>query len=137
MRYLLFLLAILPLIWTTNSCKTANEVELYPCDTTDISYQNDILPIIETKCYKCHSDANAPLFAKNAGGFPVELEGYAKLSPWATSSPGGSSTSYLLGNIKHDLSDPEFSPMPKGDPKLPQCEIDKIEAWINKGVPNN
>lgn len=131
MRFIIFSLALVPFIWATQSCKTSNEVDLYPCDTTNISFQDDIVPILETKCYKCHSDANATQFGEN-----VDLEGYADLKSWADWEPNGSK-SILLANVQHDLSNVEHTAMPKGDPKLPQCEIDKIEAWINQGKLDN
>ena len=30
-----------------------------------------------------------------------------------------------------------FSPMPKGGSKLPNCNITKLQQWINAGAPNN
>ncbi len=39
----------------------------------------------------------------------------------------------LVGSIKHD----GFSAMPKDQPKLDDCRIAKIEAWVKAGSPNN
>ncbi|MFK8005642.1 MAG: hypothetical protein AB8H03_04695 [Saprospiraceae bacterium] len=98
------------------------EEELYPtieCSTTDLSFQADILPIIDNNCFGCHDAAS------NFGG--VTLEGYDQLKTYVNNNE-------LLGVIKHESG---FSPMPKNAAKLLDCEIEKIEAWITNGAPNN
>jgi len=98
------------------------EEELYPdtgCDTAQISFAADVLPIIENRCYKCHDAAS------NFGN--VTLEGYDNLLVYANNGK-------LLGVIRRE---PGYSPMPKNEPPLLECEIAKIEAWIQAGAPNN
>jgi len=104
------------------SCYYDNEEELYPedtCKTDDMSYSNDIVPILEDNCYSCHDQAN------NQGG--VTLEGYSNLKAYVDNGK-------LLGAIKHE---PGFSEMPQDEPQLEQCQIDKIEAWIDQGALDN
>ena len=111
---------IFMLIFT--GCYYDIEEEIYPsieCLTLDMSYTNDILPIIEMDCYVCHSTA------ANFGN--VTLEGYDGISKYVA-------TGTLLGVIKHE---PGFSPMPKNQAQILQCEIEKIEAWITQGALNN
>lgn len=104
-------------------CEYNNEEDLYgdlECDTSDYAYGTYILPLLEaTDCIACHTIANP------GGG--VVLEGYDNLKQ---SVDDGS----FLGSIRHD---PGYSPMPKGGPKLPECDIFRIELWINQGAPNN
>ncbi len=110
------------LLCSTIGCYYDVEEELYPttgCSTDDMSYQNDILPLIDTNCYQCHDAAN------NFGG--ITLEGYDALKTYADNGQ-------LVGVISHAAG---FSPMPQGDPKLLDCEIEKIEAWISQGTLNN
>ena len=98
------------------------EEEIYPtleCESQGMSYQNDILPLIDDNCYVCHSAA------ANFGN--VNLEGYTQLSAYVENGS-------LLGVIKHE---PGFSPMPKNLSKLLDCEIEKIESWISDGALNN
>ena len=98
------------------------EEELYPtteCETNGITYSGIILPIIENNCYSCHDAAN------NFGG--ITLEGYTQLKSYVDNGS-------LLGVIRHDSG---FSPMPKNLAKLLDCEIAKIETWINNGAPDN
>jgi len=106
-----------------SSC-TKNSVEAvagtHPCDTTHISYQSDVLPILQSYCYSCHSNSN------KAFSNGVNLEGYDNFKGWAQSG-------YVLGNIRQD---PGFTGMPYGKPKISDCAINKITAWINQDFPN-
>ena len=107
-----------------SSCDYDSEEELYPvqpsgCDTTTVSYMNDIEPLISQNCYQCHSAA------LNFGN--VTLEGY---SAFKSEVDRGR----LTGAIRRDFG---FSSMPQDGDKLPDCDISKVEAWINNGAPNN
>ncbi len=108
------------LFWT--SCYYDSEEELYGssnCNTNEVTFSSDILKIIDNNCYSCHDSAN------NFGG--VTLEGFEKLKSYVDSG-------VLLGVVKQESG---FSPMPKNAPPLLDCEIEKIEAWINDGAKNN
>lgn len=105
------------------SCQYKKEVTAYPpvtCDTSAIKYSNDIVPILQANCYVCHSDANAPTLG---GG--NKLEGYNNIKPYAQ-----------FGLIP-DVLTRANNPMPKGMPKLSDCNIAKIRTWVRNGYPNN
>jgi hypothetical protein len=105
-----------------SGCYYDNEIDLYgnvECETADMSFANDILPILEKDCYQCHS------IAANFGN--ITLEGFDNLSKHVNSGR-------LVGAISHDGG---YSPMPKGGAKLLDCEIAKIESWIQSGALNN
>jgi hypothetical protein len=104
-------------------CTYNNEEELYPneiCDTADISYINDIKPIFEQNCYSCHS--NSVLYYGN-----LSLENINHIQRVVDNGK-------LLKNIKHE---PDGRPMPEGAAKLSDCNINKIEAWVNRGIPTD
>lgn len=104
------------------SCTYYNEKDLYPedvCDTTNISYTNDILPIFEKDCYACHY-----------GNVTYGNLDLSKFDHIQNAVDDGD----LLRNIKHE---PGGIPMPKGGSKLSDCKTLKIEQWINMGIPNN
>ena len=111
----------------TTGCYYDNEEDLYgdgpdnPCDTAQVSYAADIEPIIVPMCgYNgCHGES----FPANN----ISLNNYDNIVN--TVSP-----QLLLSSIKHDGS---ASNMPKNGNKLPDCDIAKIEKWINDGQPNN
>lgn len=107
------------------SCYYDNEEELYEdniCNTENISYSNDIIPILNRNCQLCHSATTA-----NTLGAGFNLEGYDNLKIHVASGA-------LLGSVKHEAG---WSPMPKGAGKIPNCDIEKIQSWINNGSPNN
>lgn len=110
-------------------CYYDKEDQLYPqpstgggsgCDTTNLSYATDIEPIMSTNCAiagGCH-DATAKSFG-------YDLSNYDGVK-----AAGG--IARFLGAIKHESG---ISPMPKGRAKLGDCEISKVSAWINAGMP--
>lgn len=105
-----------------SACYYDNAEELYPtnpCDLTDITYSADIVPIIDQSCNVCHSQA------LNLGN--VTLEGYDNIKVYVDNGK-------FLSSILHDG---QASPMPKGGDQLPDCEINKIQTWLNAGAPNN
>ncbi len=118
-KKLIFLFIIL---FFLSFCTYNSENELYPneiCDTSDISYINDIKPIFEQNCYSCHSNS---YYSGN-----LSLENFVHIQREVDDGD-------LLRNIKHE---PGSIPMPKGAGKLSDCNINKIEAWVNRGIPNN
>lgn len=106
------------------ACEYNVAEELYPpteCISDSMSYVTNIEPIISHNCYACHSLINAP-----ANGTMV-LEGYDELIKYVNNGQ-------LLGAIKWESG---FSRMPQDAPQLPDCDIIKIESWINDGAPDN
>ncbi len=105
-----------------SGCFYDSEEDLYPdtiCDTVDVSYANDIKPIINNSCIGCHSAA------ANQGN--VTLEGHESLLKYVDDKS-------LLGSVQQIAG---FSPMPQGASKISDCNIAKIQSWINAGSPNN
>lgn len=106
-----------------NSCYYDNVEELYPqnpeCDTTNVTFSNDVYPVINSNCISCH---NSTL---SSGG--VNLETYDDI---VNAANNGS----LMGVVKHESG---WSPMPKNGNKLDDCTISKLEIWISNGKPNN
>ncbi len=105
-----------------SGCYYDVEEELYPsieCMTTEMSYTNDILPILQSDCYTCHSSMS------NFGN--VTLEGHSKILNYVNNGS-------LVGVISHQVG---YSPMPKSRAKLLDCEVSKIVSWVNNGALNN
>ena len=108
----------------TWACTYNNEEELYGnnlngCDTTAVSYNLDVLPILQNNCYTCHNQTLVE------GG--INLEGYTRVKAMAQSGR-------LVGAINHS---PGFAHMPKNASKLPSCDISKISRWVEAGMPEN
>lgn len=91
------------------------------CETQNMSYVNNILPILKNNCYSCHSTGNS------VGSTGVLLNNYDSLMTYVTNG-------YLIGDITHSAG---FVAMPYMKPKLDTCSINQISAWVNQGAPNN
>lgn len=105
-----------------SSCYNDNYATLYPsgtCDTTNITFTADVLPVINANCTGCHSGGNP------AGN--ILLVNYKDVV-------ASLKTGRLMGSIRHD---PGYSAMPKGGSKISNCDIAKITNWINQGSPDN
>ena len=110
------------IILSVFSCRTDVEEELYPCEFIgDVSYSEEIVPILSQNCYQCHSAKAAPGFTD------IVLEGHSDLMVKVNDG-------VLLCAINHRSCAKE---MPLNGDKLDQCLIDKIEVWINEGAKDN
>ena len=113
---------ILNICACVSACTYDNELDLYgtiTCSTDNMSYSEDILPIITTNCYQCHDAAS------NFGN--VTIEGYESFIEYVNAGT-------IIGVITHS---PGFPPMPSNMPKLLDCEIAKVQSWIEQGALNN
>jgi hypothetical protein len=110
-------LIIILLLFPTG-CKNYNEIDLYPpCDSINVSYADEIQPIISANCLPCHSIAN------KFGGIILAVLDSARIP---------ARNGLLLKSVTHD---PGVIPMPKGGAKLPACDIAKIRRWISLDEP--
>ena len=108
---------------TMNACYYDVADEINPpdmfCDTLDVSYAEDILPLMVNQCYVCHS------VSERRGG--VILEPYVELIPWVDSG-------LLSCTINHGDG---CSAMPDNAPKMLDCQILLIDKWIADGAQEN
>lgn len=121
----IILIAALAVLAT--GCYNDKYDKLYPgtgvvlCDTTSVTFTNDVQPIFAANCNNagCHD------VATSSGGYNFTT--YA-----------GSQSAVLNGKLSGCINwTPGFSAMPKNLPKLTPCEINKIQRWINQGALNN
>lgn len=101
------------------SCYNNKEDLLYGdlvCDTTEVSFQENIMPIIANRCAfsGCHVQG---------GSSPVMLENYAHIK---AAVDNGSFQNQVI----------ETRAMPPDGP-LTDCQIAFLSAWITNGAPNN
>lgn len=107
------------------SCYYDNAEELLgtqTCDTIGVSYSLDVVPILSSNCYTCHSQANGP-----TEGSGYILEGYDYIVDVI-------STGQLVGAVNWTDG---FSPMPENASQLPACDRALITSWVNQGALNN
>ena len=104
------------------SCENQNEEDLFGitgCDTSTVSWSQDIDPILAGRCHHCHYD-NSPIT-------PFSLQGYQNVLIRVNSGQLEAAVNHLPGSPQ----------MPQDGPKLPDCELSKINKWIREGAPNN
>jgi hypothetical protein len=89
------------------------------CDTTDVSYSKQILPILQDNCYSCHQGS-----AASSG---IDLSNFTILQEHVKNGD-------LASAVTHTGS---VTPMPYEEPMLPSCEVNTIVAWVNQGALNN
>lgn len=104
-----------------------------PSLPTVVSYQQDVLPILKARCYRCHSAANYNNASPNGSGGVLNMESFAALQTWT--QPTGNGVSYLVGSIRQL---PGYNPMPYDGKDGPDaCQIATIKAWVDAGAPSN
>lgn len=93
------------------------------CDTSNVGYQQLVLPILRNQCLDCHRTNTAD----NLGGGNV-LEGYANLKKYVDNGKLYQAIAHLPG----------ATPMPYGQPNpIDTCSVRQIKKWIDNGAPNN
>lgn len=89
------------------------------CELEQVTFSQTIGPIISASCQGCHSGASPQ------GG--LSLVGYDQIAAIALNGD-------LSGVVNHTAG---YVPMPYNQPKLDDCSIAQIEAWISEGALNN
>ncbi|WP_201977328.1 c-type cytochrome [Hymenobacter rubidus] len=87
--------------------------------TQTITYASVISPIFDANCRECHASTVA-----NTLGGGNDFSTYQSLKNYPSAT--------ILGCIKHTAGYPE---MPQGKPKLSDCDIERIQRWIDEGRP--
>jgi len=122
-RKLLGLLYVGLIVSILSSCYYDNAEDLYPqspeCDTLNVTYSSTIAPIMSASCNDCHGESFA-----NAN---VRTDNYDDLKTIADDGR-------LWGTVNHESG---YSPMPKDRPKLNDCDLKKIEIWLDNGALND
>ena len=101
--------------WNTTGCEPTG-----PCDPgSSVSFNSNVLPVIDKYCFGCHNDADPQ------GGYS-----YSTYETTMKSVNDGT----LLGSIRFENN---FVAMPYKTNKMPNCDIEIIVAWVDQGVKNN
>ena len=102
--------------------KKAEPVPANPCnDPTPSTYAAVIAPILAKNCLDCHGSS---VYQTLGGGNDYgTYQSFTRLSP-----------AYLMSSVRHE---PGAAPMPKGRAKLSDCDIARLQAWVDAGRPNN
>ena len=96
------------------SC-SKEKVESYPninCNQ-EVSFSQDVLPLINQECAGCHDNQNG-----------YSLTNYENIS---------ANSKAIIGAMRAN----NYQLMPQGGPMLPDSVIQLMECWVNQGKPNN
>ena len=95
-------------------------------DSNAVSFANDVLPIFEQRCVKCHGGE------KTEEGLVLTNHADTLAGGWNGSviEPGNVAETYLIEQI-------ETGEMPKNEPRLLPAEIRIITEWVAAGAPDN
>lgn len=119
---------------STNRCDNADT------DTgTQVSFINDIWPILVDRCNRCHDPSNPDAFgAENSG---LDLSSYDALRSGGGNTGGGIVVvEQPCGSLLYQKllpGPPIGSRMPLGGPPLSPFELDQVHDWIAEGALNN
>lgn len=117
-----FLLLICASLLVVISCGDDDEEPETGCTTENLTYDNFAREFITSNCgdSNCHSSSAA------------EFGTFAMID--YTSTKAAVDNGRILGAINREDG---FNAMPKGEPKLSDCNISKMTAWINDGALEN
>jgi len=96
--------------------KQNHTVNISNCDDSVVTYQSTVVNILQRECYSCHS-----------GGNSVLLNTYQDLKSYIDAGS-------FKGSLNHDAG---FNPMPSSSYKVNDCDLKKINKWLNNGAFNN
>lgn len=101
----------------------------FPEDVVDIpdvvSYSNDIMPLWEGDCVRCHQ-GNTPPDLRPANSYESLLNGFVVKNE--------SENSILYLSLIHADG---VSPMPNENTRWPASQTELVKAWIDQGAENN
>lgn len=120
MRTILLLAFAATVLWGFNGCYYDNEEVLYPnsfCDTSIVTWSGTIQPLMTSRCALpgCHV----------IGGQLPDLSTYTAVKLQADN-----------GRIRARAINGSPSFMPASG-KLPACDLEKLDIWLQAGAPNN
>jgi hypothetical protein len=104
------------------SCVNNNEYDLYgvpDCDTSNVTWDSKISSIMEANCVVCHGEE----VSYNG----VRHDSYDSEMIVVNDGRLRGVVNHLDGYVK----------MPKDRGKLPACELELINTWLDNGAPEN
>lgn len=123
-RKIQLIIVIVSAIVTFQACSKDSEDQQQQqppgtCNTQDMKYTVNIVPILTANCFECHGNGTA-----TSG---VNLETYSSVKSLADNGK-------LVGVVSHAAG---FKQMPYNKPKLSDCDINRIKSWVAAGALNN
>jgi uncharacterized membrane protein len=118
-----FILALFLVLAFTSGCYFDHSNLVYPqapCSVTNATYSKNVVQILSTNCYSCHSGTAL-------AGAGITLDNYTSVKTYVANGQ-------LMNSINHTGGIPA---MPLNNVQLSACDIKAIQTWIDSGTPNN
>lgn len=118
----LIVFCLVPALFLTGSCRhelLPGQTEVDLCDSTNVSFQKTVLPLLIQNCSRCHSSS--------IHTHDIILDDYPHVRAFAKEGS-------LYGSV---LQNGEYAPMPYDAPKLDDCTIAIIRNWVKEGIKDN
>jgi hypothetical protein len=128
-RFVAWYLSLTLIALTALSCTYNEATEVAPL-MGSVSYKEDIVPIMSSHCYSCHTASSTD---PNKAGYAY-IDNYEELKRYALRP---STTNASLTKLQARIRFVETPGMPLKQAPMPENDIIKIEAWIKAGAPNN
>jgi hypothetical protein len=117
---------------TPDAAPASHDASVWTHGSAEVSYQNDVVPILERSCLSCHGGVGEDGEVLIELGYDMSTyEGLMAGSDYGpVIEPGDPDGSLFLDMIIN-------GDMPEDDDPLPADEIEIIRAWIAEGAQNN
>jgi len=105
-----------------------------PVRAEEISFADDVMPILKIRCMKCHQPEGEG-FAQSG----LDMRTYDGVMRGTKHGPiviPGDSIVSNLNVLVEGRADPRLR-MPHNGKRLTRCEIDILRRWVNRGARNN
>ena len=108
-----------------------SEICLAVADPETVFFENEIAPILEQRCYECHSHESEEV----QGGLVLDSRSGWEMGGDSGSAivPGVPEKSLLIQAVRYQDADLQ---MPPEEKKLPEGEIALLEKWVAMGAPD-
>lgn len=118
-------------------CTTiVNTLLISSCATQQVSYQDDVVPILDSRCIKCHVSPDG--IGYKATG--LEMDSYESLMQGTVYGPvivAGDSRRSIMNMLVEGRAG-KLQRMPhNGDKALSDEQIETLKNWVNEGAVNN
>lgn len=108
--------------------------EQAPPPEPQISFSNEIKPLIDANCTECHTSGGDG--AQASGFITTDYDSVMKGTKYGPVIVAGNAVSSSFYRLVAGLVDPSIQ-MPHGKEAISQDNIAKIEKWIDQGAKNN
>lgn len=102
-------------------------------DDSKLVFQHVVLPVLETKCNKCHNEAKSKGDLR-MDTYELALKG-GEGDPGKTIIPGKADESLAISRVKLPIDDDDHMP-PEGKDQMTPEETELLHWWIKEGASN-